>query len=82
VRETRTLRAMRRGLQTAYGAANEALPTGNGEKQIGRTNGAQRQSSTLPGRGTDCAETSRQLSTGRVFTSGLISSQARHRTVG
>src|ERR1035437_7804670 len=48
VRETRTLRAMRRGLETAYGSASEALPEKTGSRRIGRTYGAQRQSSTLP----------------------------------
>jgi hypothetical protein len=49
VREIRTLRAMRRGLETAYGAATEALPKETGSQRLGRPYGAKRQSSTLPG---------------------------------
>jgi len=37
VREIRTLRAMRRGLETAYGAANEALPKETGSQRLGFT---------------------------------------------
>jgi hypothetical protein len=48
VREIRTLRAMRRGLETAYGAASEALPKETGSQRLGCTYGDQRQSSTLP----------------------------------
>jgi hypothetical protein len=42
------LRAMRRGLETAYGAASEALPKETGSQRLGCTYGDQRQSSTLP----------------------------------
>ena len=48
MQEIRTLRAMRRGLETAYGAANEALPKETGSQRLGCTYGDQRQSSTLP----------------------------------
>ena len=37
MREIRTLRAMRRGLETAYGAANEALPKETGSQRLGCT---------------------------------------------
>ena len=49
MREIRTLRAMRRGLETAYGTATEALPKETGSQQLGRAYGEKRQSSTLPG---------------------------------
>jgi len=49
VREIRTLRAMWRGLETAYGTAIEALPTETGSPRLGWVYGAKRQSSTLPG---------------------------------
>jgi len=49
VREIRTLRAMRRGLETAYGTATEALPKETGSHPLGRAYGDKRQSSTLPG---------------------------------
>ena len=40
VREIRTLRAMRRGLETAHGSDIEALPTGTGSNKLGRAYGA------------------------------------------
>ena len=49
MREIRTLRAMRRGLETAYGTATEALPKETGSHPLGRAYGDKRQSSTLPG---------------------------------
>ena len=48
MREIRTLRAMWRGLETAYGTAIEALPTETGSPRLGWAYGAKRQSSTLP----------------------------------
>ena len=36
MRENRTLGLTRRGLETSYGSASEALPKGNREQQIGR----------------------------------------------
>src|SRR5215469_378206 len=40
VREIRTLRAMRRGLETAHGSDIEALPTETGSNKLGRAYGA------------------------------------------
>jgi len=51
VREIRTLRAMRRGLETGLRLGYCGTPRGNGEQQIGLTFGTPRQSSTLPIRG-------------------------------
>jgi len=49
VREIRTLRAMRRGLETGLRLGYCGTPRGNGEQQIGLTFGTPRQSSTLLG---------------------------------
>ena len=49
MREIRTLRAMRRGLETGLRLGYCGTPRGNGEQQIGLTFGTPRQSSTLPG---------------------------------
>ena len=40
MREIRTLRAMRRGLETAHGSDIEALPTETGSNKLGRAYGA------------------------------------------
>ncbi len=48
MREIRTLRAMRRGLETGLRLGYCGTPRGNGEQQIGLTFGTPRQSSTLP----------------------------------
>src|SRR4051812_21673630 len=47
-REIRTLRATWRGLETAYGAAIEALPKETRSQRLGRAYGVKRLSSTLP----------------------------------
>ena len=49
MREIRTLRAMWRGLETAYGAVSEALPTETGSNGSAGPTEHRRQSSTLPG---------------------------------